>query len=199
MHLKEQVIGGNMKFLKAINTVTFAMTVIGIAVLIAVIIVVSGCGSKYSYDTLDDICEVATTLCELVPEVDTVYNIVPVVEYYPDTVCISSGVFQPIYFAENSADLPKSIEFDTRALIKYLYGCPDSKVTLKGHCDERRNAQYNYTLGLQRADMVKQWLIKRGISGNRVGVISDGEHSPLATGHNEHSWKLNRRVEVVVE
>jgi len=35
-----------------------------------------------------------------------------------------------------------------------------------------------------------------GVSSERLTTISYGEENPMAMGHNETAWRLNRRVEL---
>jgi len=45
---------------------------------------------------------------------------------------------------------------------------------------------------------VKDYLIQLGISERRIRTISYGENQPIALGHNEEAWRLNRRAEFEV-
>ena len=47
------------------------------------------------------------------------------------------------------------------------------------------------------AKAVRQFLMLQGASANQLEVISYGEERPVALGHDEDSWRLNRRVELV--
>ena len=38
-------------------------------------------------------------------------------------------------------------------------------------------------------------MISRGIDGARIQTRSYGEERPVANGHDESSWQLNRRAE----
>ena len=67
-------------------------------------------------------------------------------------------------------------------------------ITIEGYCDERGSDEYNLALGDQRAKVIKDYLVALGISPNRLATISYGEENPVAQGHDENSWKMNRRV-----
>ncbi len=77
----------------------------------------------------------------------------------------------------------------------YLLANSAVKVTVSGHCDERGTREYNLALGERRANAVKNALVAKGVSAERIDVISYGEDSPVAMGHNEASWSQNRRAE----
>ncbi|GKT11090.1 MAG: peptidoglycan-associated lipoprotein [Thiomicrorhabdus sp.] len=68
-------------------------------------------------------------------------------------------------------------------------------ITIKGYCDERGTREYNLALGERRAKAVKSALVAEGVSPSRITVVSFGEDNPVAEGHNESSWSLNRRAE----
>jgi len=77
----------------------------------------------------------------------------------------------------------------------YLLANSAVNVTISGHCDERGTREYNLALGERRANAVKNALMAKGVSANRVDVVSFGEDSPIAMEHNEFSWSQNRRAE----
>jgi len=70
-------------------------------------------------------------------------------------------------------------------------------VILEGNADERGSHKYNMSLGLKRAERIKQILVDMGVSPDSIQVISLGKESPKATCHNETCWRDNRRVDFV--
>ena len=66
-------------------------------------------------------------------------------------------------------------------------------VRIEGNCDEWGTEEYNYALGLKRANSVKNALIKLGVDPKKLTVISYGELNPVCTAHTKWCWKLNRR------
>ena len=69
------------------------------------------------------------------------------------------------------------------------------KVKLEGNCDEWGTDEYNYALGLKRANTVKKDLIRNGISSDRIVTVSYGESNPVCSDKNAKCWKMNRRVD----
>lgn len=82
---------------------------------------------------------------------------------------------------------------------KYLAANPDMTVRLEGHADERGSREYNVALANRRAQAVRKLVLFQGIETGQESVISYGEEKPVALGHDEESWRLNRRVELVYE
>lgn len=82
---------------------------------------------------------------------------------------------------------------------KYLASNTDMSVRLEGHADERGSREYNVALANRRAQSVRRLVLFQGVNADQVSVISYGEEKPVALGHDDESWRLNRRVELVYE
>jgi peptidoglycan-associated lipoprotein len=74
----------------------------------------------------------------------------------------------------------------------------NQSLRLEGHADERGTTEYNLALGERRAKAVADYMSVNGISPSRVETVSYGEERPAAAGHDEESWALNRRVELIL-
>jgi peptidoglycan-associated lipoprotein len=74
----------------------------------------------------------------------------------------------------------------------FLAQHPSLNVVVEGHCDDRGSEDYNLALGASRADSVKQALVQRGISPDRIKTVSFGKEKPFCTQDNEHCWQQNR-------
>jgi len=68
------------------------------------------------------------------------------------------------------------------------------RYSVAGHADERGTREYNLALGERRADSVKKYLVARGVDPKIITTVSFGKEKPLALGHDEESWKQNRRA-----
>ena len=66
-------------------------------------------------------------------------------------------------------------------------------IRIEGNCDEWGTEEYNYALGLKRANSVKSALIKLGVNPKKLTVISYGELNPVCTAHESWCWRKNRR------
>lgn len=78
---------------------------------------------------------------------------------------------------------------------EFLTQHPNMKLLISGHCDERGSEDYNMGLGENRASVIKDFLVKRGISADRIRVISYGKEKPFCTTtENESCWQQNRRA-----
>ena len=79
------------------------------------------------------------------------------------------------------------------------YYDPGVKINLTGHADERGTREYNLALGGRRGEAVERMLQGLGVRTDRITMISYGEEQPLAMGHDETSWRVNRRVEFIYQ
>ena len=102
-----------------------------------------------------------------------------------------------IYFAFDSSDLTPEGQELVNAHAKYLSLHPEVSVVLEGHTDERGSREYNLALGERRAKAVERLMTLQGVAAKQLQVISFGEEHPVALGHDESAWKLNRRVELL--
>ena len=116
----------------------------------------------------------------------------------PDDYELVDGRFTGVYFDYDSAQINPSDRVPIETVADYLRGSPDQSVIVEGHCDERGSREYNLALGERRALAVRAYLVGLGIDGGRVQTKSYGEEKPVAFGHEEGSWQLNRRAEFVV-
>ena len=102
-----------------------------------------------------------------------------------------------IYFEYDSAEITDA---DQELLIQhsgYLVANPGQHLTLEGNTDERGSREYNIGLGDQRALSVQRIMELNGVAPEQITVVSYGEEKPAAEGHSEAAWRLNRRVELV--
>ena len=102
-----------------------------------------------------------------------------------------------IYFAYDSDQISEEDAELLKHHGKYLANNPDVKVTIEGHADERGSREYNIALGNRRAQAARRLILFQGVNTDQIEVVSYGEEKPVALGHDEQAWSLNRRVELV--
>jgi OmpA-OmpF porin, OOP family len=67
-----------------------------------------------------------------------------------------------------------------------------------GHTDSIGTDAYNLKLGQRRAESVKRYLVRQGVSADRVYTDTKGEREPVATNKTADGRARNRRVVVEV-
>ncbi len=99
-----------------------------------------------------------------------------------------------IYFKTNEhAILPES-EPELQILLHFLTDHPELSVEIGGHTDNTGNREFNQTLSEKRAASVKQYLVEKGISQNRLTTKGYGFDQPVATNETEEGRARNRRT-----
>jgi peptidoglycan-associated lipoprotein len=111
----------------------------------------------------------------------------------------TQGVFSHIHFDLNS-NLVKGKENTTtlRKVAEYLKKYPNTWIYVEGHCDERGAEAYNLALGARRANTIRTQLVQEGVDPDKIYTVSYGKERPIASGHNEDAWSVNRRAEFKV-
>lgn len=102
-----------------------------------------------------------------------------------------------IYFELDSGVIDSQYDAALAAHGAYLAANPSVSVVLEGHADERGTREYNVALSELRAKNVQNVLSLQGAANNQSEVVGFGEEKPASMGHDEQSWQLNRRVEIV--
>lgn len=102
-----------------------------------------------------------------------------------------------LYFELDSSQVSEEDRKIISTHAQFLSANPNVTIVLEGHADERGTREYNVALGEKRAKAVKQLMTLQGVSEQQIQVISFGEERPVALGHDESAWRLNRRVEIL--
>ena len=74
-------------------------------------------------------------------------------------------------------------------------GAIDYKVKLEGNCDEWGSDEYNFALGLKRANAVSKAIVAQVVDASRITMVSYGESNPVCSDKTQDCWAKNRRVD----
>ncbi|HYP87549.1 MAG TPA: OmpA family protein [Polyangiaceae bacterium] len=104
-----------------------------------------------------------------------------------------------VHFFVNSAVI-RHISYPLlQRLVKLVAAHPEyTHVSVEGHADERGPEDFNRKLSEERARSVLEFMVKQGISRDRLSSQGFGASRPLVDKKNEYAWLLNRRVEFTV-
>jgi peptidoglycan-associated lipoprotein len=72
------------------------------------------------------------------------------------------------------------------------------RVEIEGHTCNIGTAEYNLALGDRRANAVKDYLVSRGVTSDRLRTVSYGEERPKYDNSREETRRLNRRAALTV-
>ncbi|HRS01199.1 MAG TPA: OmpA family protein [Bacteroidota bacterium] len=106
-------------------------------------------------------------------------------------------ILEHLLFDVNSYQLPKEVK-ELNILTDFMVSRPEIKILIEGHTDNVGSLEANQILSEKRAEAVKQYLIKRGISPDRIQTVGYGELKPLASNSTTFGRQLNRRTEIVI-
>jgi outer membrane protein OmpA-like peptidoglycan-associated protein/tetratricopeptide (TPR) repeat protein len=107
---------------------------------------------------------------------------------------------RPLYFDKNSAGMKAESEAALEKNIELLKKYPGLVVVVNGYADSKGSEEHNKMLSKQRADVVKRYLLAKGVK-NRVETYGKGETELVNNCGNdadcdEAMHQQNRRVEL---
>jgi outer membrane protein OmpA-like peptidoglycan-associated protein len=102
-------------------------------------------------------------------------------------------------FDFGSADIKPSFYRALNSLTRSLVNYDRTVLHVIGHTDSIGSDEYNYTLSLQRAQAVAQYLNHKGVSSTRLRIEGRGELEPSSSNETDDSRRRNRRVEIFIK
>lgn len=110
--------------------------------------------------------------------------------------------FKPIYFRFDEYEIPEeqydTLKRDVKA-IKILTKRIGKKIVIEGHADCYAGSHdYNMHLSEKRAQAVKSYLVKQGVSGDQLIVVGRGATMCIVPSGDKNQQAPNRRVEFYV-
>ena len=104
-----------------------------------------------------------------------------------------------IHFENNSKKLLSASFKTLENFVALTSQYPNSEIIIKGYTDSHGNYWYNLKLSKDRAELVKNFLISRGILSSRIKAIGMGSENPIDTNATKEGRKRNRRVEIKIQ
>ncbi len=109
-----------------------------------------------------------------------------------------AGTVSGISFERGAATIRSRSLRVLRAALKTLRRYKSLQVEVHGHTDNSGNRKFNIDLSQQRAESVRQWLIRNGIDAGRLSARGFGPDKPVADNKDKAGQARNRRVEFVL-
>jgi peptidoglycan-associated lipoprotein len=104
----------------------------------------------------------------------------------------SDGQLVSILFDYDKFDIREDMQ---EGMSKNALLVKGKSIKLEGNCDEFGSDEYNFALGLKRANAVKAALVNSGISADAISMTSFGESNPVCLEKTQECWAKNRRVD----
>ncbi len=103
-----------------------------------------------------------------------------------------------VLFATGKAELLGGAARNLDRLAQYLKDTPEKNILIEGHTDSVGGEDYNMELSRNRALSVRDALLDRGISAERMQTEGFGKSRPVASNDTETGRQQNRRVEIII-
>jgi peptidoglycan-associated lipoprotein len=110
----------------------------------------------------------------------------------------SVNVGDIVYFSTDATDLSPEAQQTLAGQARWLQQYSKYTITIEGHADERGTREYNIALGARRAQSVRDFLARNGVSAARIRTISYGKERPVAVCNDISCWSQNRRAQTVL-
>ena len=98
-----------------------------------------------------------------------------------------------VYFDFDKSEIRPDGEAALRRNAAWLRKWPSVSVRVNGCADPRGTNEYNFGLGMRRADTIRAFLVSQGIALERIEVVAVGETQLVCTEQTEACWARNRR------
>ncbi|HMO40116.1 MAG TPA: DUF1573 domain-containing protein [Saprospiraceae bacterium] len=96
-----------------------------------------------------------------------------------DTIAIEQAiVLENILYKFDSDRIEPEAEQDLQLVLELMTEYPDMKIELSSHTDNRGNDNYNRDLSQRRAESARRWLVRKGITRERIEAKGYGESVP---------------------
>lgn len=104
----------------------------------------------------------------------------------------------PIYFDWNSSTLNAKATAEVKKAYPEAKKCDYNGVRVFGHADRSHTEDESAKLGMARARVVRESLMKLGLADGAIAFSTKGEHEPAKETADGVKEPLNERVEIIV-
>lgn len=120
---------------------------------------------------------------------------------FDNTPDIGAIALLNIYFDSDKTSLKSASKKAMDNIFTLLKAFPKVTIEVRGHTDSQnktKDAEHNLKLSQQRADAVKDALVKRGIEAGKIRAIGFGDTKPVADNETDEGRAQNRRTEFII-
>lgn len=108
---------------------------------------------------------------------------------------VLQDAFDNLNFDFGKATIRESSFASLDKLAKTLIDAKNWKLDVAGHTDNKGSDDFNLKLSQNRADAVKDYLVKKGVDAELINAQGFGETKPIVPNDNDANRERNRRVE----
>ncbi len=110
----------------------------------------------------------------------------------------ASMEFKNVYFEFGKADLLDESKLELDRVVTFLSKSTNTTLEVAGHTDDVGSIAANQKLSEDRANAVRDYLVKQGVAATRLKAVGYGKSKPLVKGSSEAARAQNRRVEMTI-
>jgi outer membrane protein OmpA-like peptidoglycan-associated protein/tetratricopeptide (TPR) repeat protein len=156
--------------------------------------------SKTDYSTDEKDIQIPNYTGETVTKLAIEKTQIPIV---PGTDLSKVFHIKEIYFDLDKYNIRKDAAIELAKILEVLLEYPTMKIAINSHTDSRQTHAYNVVLSDNRAKSTRKWLIKQGISADRLTAKGYGETKLVNNCSDgvectEEQHQANRRSEFIV-
>ncbi|MDB5242895.1 MAG: hypothetical protein JWP57_3520 [Spirosoma sp.] len=119
-------------------------------------------------------------------------------ESFARLVAGETVVLHHVFFRQSEYALLDTSYRELNKLLRALQAQPAMQIEVGGHTDNVGDSRLKLALSENRAKVVAQYLIRHGISEQRIEAKGYGSTHPIADNADEEGRTKNRRVEITV-
>ena len=111
---------------------------------------------------------------------------------------LANEISSQLKFESGKVNLSKKIFVGVDSLVVFMHENPNTSLIISGHTDNTGTLKINQKLSLQRAMVVSNYLIKKGIDKKRINQKGFADTRPIADNKTLKGRAQNRRVDIEV-
>lgn len=104
-----------------------------------------------------------------------------------------------VFFKLNEFAFGPGEENALKEIAENLKNNPGTVLVIEGYSDVTGDDEYNLNLSRRRAEAVRQFYVSQGVAPGRITLSGKGKTDRFASGSDELSLRLNRRVTITLE
>lgn len=117
----------------------------------------------------------------------------------PDAFAQTTSGKADVFFKLNEFAFGPGGEAALKEIARTMKNDPGAVLVIEGYSDVTGDDEYNLNLSRRRAEAVRQFYVAEGVAPGRITVSGKGKTSKFASGSDENSLRLNRRVTITLE